>query len=65
MTVSDIAATLTGEGMMTTSTDDRERPSRDEIACLAYHFYETRGRQDGHDVDDWLSAERELRHHYQ
>ena len=49
---------------MTKHTDDVERPSRGEIARLAYDFYEMRGRTDGHDVDDWLSAERELRHHY-
>jgi hypothetical protein len=42
------------------STDGQECPSRDEIARLAYHFYETRGRLDGHDLDDWLSAEQEL-----
>jgi hypothetical protein len=37
---------------------DAERPSRAEIARLAYRFFEMRGRQDGYDVDDWLSAER-------
>jgi hypothetical protein len=64
MTISDITVTLTGGGMMTKYTGGQERPSRDEIARLAYHFYETRGRRDGHDVDDWISAERELAHHY-
>lgn len=64
MTLSDIAATVTGEGMMTKYTGRRQRPSRDEIARLAYHFYETRGRFDGDDVDDWLSAEQELGRHY-
>jgi hypothetical protein len=64
MTLSDIAATLSGERMMTRYTGGRERPSRDEIARLAYQLYETRGRQDGQDVDDWLSAERELLHHH-
>jgi Protein of unknown function (DUF2934) len=64
MTRSDIAAALTGEGSMTKDTGGRERPSRDEIARLAYHFYETRGRRDGQDVDDWLAAEQELAHHY-
>jgi hypothetical protein len=64
MTISDITVTLTGEGMMTKYTGGQERPSRDEIARLAYHFYEMRGRRDGHDVDDWISAERELAHHY-
>ena len=61
MTHFDIGAALTGELMTTKYTGGRDRPSRDEIARLAYHFYETRGRHDGHDVDDWLSAERELR----
>ena len=61
---SDIAAALTGEGMVTKYTGGRERPLRDEIARLAYQFYETRGRRDGHDVDDWLSAEQELTRHY-
>ena len=60
MTISDIAVSLTGERMMTKDTSGHERPSRDEIARLAYHFYETRGRRDGQDIDDWLSAEREL-----
>jgi hypothetical protein len=31
-----------------------------EIACRAFDLYLTRGRKDGHDVDDWLQAEREL-----
>ena len=60
MTLSDIAATLTGGRMMPTYTGRRERASRDEIARLAYHFYEARGRRDGQDFDDWLSAEQEL-----
>jgi hypothetical protein len=32
----------------------------EEIRRLAYEFYETRGREDGHDVDDWLRAEAEV-----
>jgi hypothetical protein len=64
MTFSDIAATLTGEGLITKYTGGRERPSRDEIARLAFHFYERRGRRDGQDVNDWLSAEQELVRHY-
>ena len=56
----EIAAAITGERMMTKYTGGRGRPSRDEIARLAYHFYETRGRRDGQDIDDWLSAERKL-----
>jgi len=62
--LSDLAAVLTGERMMAKYTDGRERPSQEEIARLAYYFYETRGRRDGQDLDDWLSAERELTRHY-
>ena len=64
MTLSDIAAPLTGGRTMTKYTGGRERPSRKEIARLAYDFYETRGRRDGQDVDDWLAAEQQLTHHY-
>ena len=64
MTTSDIAAILTGERMLTKYTGGLEPPSRDEIARLAYHLYETRGRSDGQDVDDWLAAEQELTRHY-
>ena len=60
MTISDIAATLTGERMMSKDTGGREPASCDEIARLAYYLYEARGHGDGHDVDDWLEAEREL-----
>jgi len=49
---------------LTKDTGGGDRPSRDEIARLAYHFYETRGRHEGRDVNDWLSAERELTRHY-
>jgi Protein of unknown function (DUF2934) len=34
--------------------------AQEEIAQRAYALYEARGREDGHDVDDWLEAEREL-----
>ena len=60
MTISDIAATLTGERMMSKCSGGCELASGDEIARLAYCLYEARGRSDGHDVDDWLEAEREL-----
>jgi hypothetical protein len=61
----DIPAALSVEPMTGKDTSDgRERPSRKEIARLAYHLYETRGRRHGHDVDDWLCAEQQLIHHY-
>jgi Protein of unknown function (DUF2934) len=38
----------------TTATDD-------DVARRAYDLYAARGRKDGHDMEDWLQAERELR----
>ena len=65
MTPSDILAAVTGESLFSKYTGTtHERPRRDEIARLAYHFYETRNRRDGHDVDDWLAAEQELTQQY-
>jgi Protein of unknown function (DUF2934) len=32
-----------------------------DIARRAFELYCDRGREDGHDIDDWLNAERELR----
>lgn len=32
-----------------------------DVARRAYDLYLARGRTDGHDVEDWLQAERELR----
>ena len=51
-----------------TTTDDSSRdartlvtePTHSNIARRAYELYEQRGRVDGHDSDDWLSAERDL-----
>ena len=37
------------------------RPNASRIARRAYERYEARGRQHGHDMDDWFEAERELR----
>jgi hypothetical protein len=35
-------------------------PQQEEIARLAYAFYEQRGRTPGNELDDWLEAERIL-----
>lgn len=43
--------TMTNRSMI---TDDEAVRSR------AYEKYEERGREQGHDLDDWLDAEREL-----
>ena len=47
-----------------TNPDVETQPSgtitQEEIAQHGYALYEARGREDGHDLDDWLEAEREL-----
>jgi hypothetical protein len=42
---------------------DRGTPaqSSDEIAIRAHQYWEERGRQHGHDVEDWLRAEQEIK----
>lgn len=30
------------------------------IRCRAYELYEERGREDGHEAEDWLEAEAEI-----
>jgi len=63
MTIADVAAALTGEGFFGKNTGGDPPPSREEIARLAYQFYQVRGRQGGQDVADWLSAEQALKRH--
>jgi hypothetical protein len=43
-----------GAELSTAGTDE-------SIASRAFELYCQRGREDGHDVEDWLQAERELR----
>jgi hypothetical protein len=35
-------------------------PTHQQISARAYQLYLERGRQDGHEIDDWLQAEYEL-----
>ncbi len=32
----------------------------EKIRKRAYELYEARGREDGHDVDDWVRAEQDI-----
>jgi hypothetical protein len=41
------------------------QPKVEEIELRAYQIYIERGGADGHDVDDWLRAKRELSEKYQ
>ena len=36
----------------------KKKGLHDEIARVAYEFYETRDRVHGHDLDDWLASEK-------
>ncbi len=46
-------------------TGHRLYPTHDEIGQLAYSLYESGGRQEGHQLEDWLLAEQELVRHYE
>jgi hypothetical protein len=43
------------------SLTSREPVTDEDVARRAYELYRDRGWGHGHDVDDWLQAERELR----
>lgn len=42
-------------------TDPALEPDRDQIARLAYSYWEARGGEGGSPEDDWFRSERELR----
>jgi hypothetical protein len=48
----------------TSSTQIQETKSlgdpQEQVRSRAFELYELRGRDDGHDLDDWLQAESEL-----
>lgn len=43
---------------------DMVAASGEQIARRAYDIYLARGREDGHDVEDWLAAEKLVREQY-
>lgn len=38
-------------------------PAQDQVAILAYELWESHGRPNGTDLEDWFRAERRLRQH--
>jgi hypothetical protein len=48
------------DGGVRAAAPDMDGSRAARIRELAYGLYETRGRTDGHDVDDWLAAEAAL-----
>src|SRR5579863_1591597 len=51
-----VASTPVAQAIATNYT-----PSFDEVAALAYSFWEARGYQGGSPEEDWLAAEQQLR----
>ena len=45
---------------MTEMSELQEFELEYQIRLRAYELYEARGREDGHDIEDWLQAETEL-----
>jgi len=50
-----------GPAYRVVSEREQSLPMEAEIAARAYELYRLRGGQDGADLDDWLTAEKELR----
>lgn len=56
---------IKGAPAMPTSTVKTQRTKppvdlREQVHRRAYELYEQRGREDGHELDDWLQAESEV-----
>ncbi len=49
-----------GKSTSVTLISDPRPNLEEEIRRRAFELYEQRGRQDGHDMDDWLRAEAEV-----
>jgi Protein of unknown function (DUF2934) len=43
-----------------TKTGAQPQNLEEQIRQRAYELYEAQGREDGHDLDDWLRAENEI-----
>lgn len=41
-------------------SDVQQKATREEIEKRAYQLFEERGCRDGHALEDWIAAEREL-----
>ena len=44
-----------------TEPQDNHQIESQQIELRAYQLYEQRGRNHGHDIEDWLQAETEIR----
>ena len=57
----DDAVTTAGDRSTNSPTAARASLTERDIARRAYDLYLARGCEPGHDVEDWLQAERDLR----
>lgn len=57
---SRVAASSRSERRVEVSPSER-KPSYDEISRRAFEIWDSTGRAPGHDVENWLRAETELR----
>ena len=44
----------------TVTSEPQDIELEHQIGLRAYELYEARGREDGHELDDWLRAEEEI-----
>lgn len=49
-----------GKKQATRATELQSTNTEEQIRQRAYELYEARGREDGHDLDDWQQAEGEI-----
>ncbi len=50
----------TTKNLLTFGRTAAEDTHEERVRTRAYELYEARGREDGHDVEDWLEAEAEI-----
>ncbi len=55
---------VTREARMEEGSGGSRYPTHHEVAQRAYRLYEIHGRVDGHDIEDWLRAEKDLTRRY-
>ena len=55
-----VSTTTTTRSSAFRPVEDLPPQVKQRIAEIAYQLYERRGRQPGHELDDWLEAERRV-----
>lgn len=58
--VKSVAATGVPVSTNAAAAEPKPRPTHEQIAVVAYRYYEERGWRDGFDEQDWFRAEAEL-----